>query len=92
MQQQRQGSQGGGQGGQGGQNRGVWNNQNRGQNNNQNNSQNSNNNMRGRPRGPRGPAQVSPAQFLALDRISTKFKLAKAFCVHLFKSDGGILD
>lgn len=57
MQQQRQGSQGGGQGGQGGQNRGVWNNQNRGQNNNQNNSQNSNNNMRGRPRGPRGPAQ-----------------------------------
>lgn len=57
MQQQRQGSQGGGQGGQGGQNRGGWNNQNRGQNNNQNNSQNSNNNMRGRPRGPRGPAQ-----------------------------------
>lgn len=57
MQQQRQGSQGGGQGGQGGQNRGSWNNQNRGQNNNQNNSQNSNNNMRGRPRGPRGPAQ-----------------------------------
>lgn len=56
MQQQRQGSQGGGQGGQN-QNRGGWNNQNRGQNNNQNNSQNSNNNMRGRPRGPRGPAQ-----------------------------------
>uniref|UniRef100_A0A1Q3EVL5 Trailer hitch n=1 Tax=Culex tarsalis TaxID=7177 RepID=A0A1Q3EVL5_CULTA len=55
MQQQRQGS--GGIGGQGGpnQNRGGWNNQNRGQN--QNNSQNSNNNMRGRPRGPRGPAQ-----------------------------------
>lgn len=54
MQQQRQGSGGVGQGGQN-QNRGGWNNQNRGQN--QNNSQNSNNNMRGRPRGPRGPAQ-----------------------------------
>lgn len=47
----------GGSGGGGGQNqnRGGWNNHNRGQNN-QNNG-NSNNNMRGRPRGPRGPAQ-----------------------------------